>query len=85
MTTEGVVDSVVGCNSEGNPIGGSGTREGEAATSTGRRRVDRVEIEVDVAVEVVDVNAAVAVELWDLEVGVRTEEVLERFIEGVEE
>lgn len=76
---------MVGRNSEGNLIGGSGTREGEAATRTGCCRVDRVEIEVDVAVEVVDVNAAVAVELWDLEVGVRTEEVLERFIEGVEE
>lgn len=37
------------------------------------------------AVEVVDVDAAVAVELRDLEVGVRTEEVLERFIEGVQE
>lgn len=85
VTTEGVADSLIGCNSEGNPVGGSGAREGEAATSTGCCRVDRVEIEVDVAVEVVDVNAAVAVELWDLEVGVRTEEVLERFVEGVEE
>lgn len=85
MTTERVVDSVVGCNSEGNPIGGSRTREGEAAARAGSCGVDRVEIEVDVAVEVVDVDAAVAVELRDLEVGVRTEEVLERFIEGVEE
>ena len=35
------------------------------------------------AVEVVDVDAAVAVELWDFEVRVRGEEVLERLVEGV--
>lgn len=39
-----------------------------------------VEVEVRVAVEVVEVDSAVAVEFWNLEVGVRRKEILERFV-----
>ena len=84
VVRERVVDCLVGRDREGNAVGGLGARESEAATGGGGGGVvDGVEVEVDLAVEVVDVDAAVAVELWDFEVRVRGEEVLERLVEGM--
>lgn len=83
VAIEGVVDGVVGSHSEGDAIGGLGAREGETAAGGGR--VDRVEVEAPMAIEVVEIDAAVAVEFRDLEVGVRGEKVLEGLVEGVEE
>lgn len=37
------------------------------------------------AVELIEVNAAVSVELWDLEVGVRGEEVVDRLVERLKQ
>lgn len=81
MAGKCVVDSVVGCHGEGNAVGGFGAREGEATTSGGG--IDRVEIEVNMAVEFVNVDVAVAIELGDFEGGVRAKQVLKRFIERV--
>ena len=79
----GVMDGVVGSHSEGDAIGGLRARESE--TPAGGGRIDRVEVEVCLAIEVVKIDPAVAVEFGDLEVGVRGEEVLEGLVEGVEE
>lgn len=84
VSEEGVVDGVIGGYGEGDSVGGLGAREGESATRAGRR-VNGVEVEVDVAVEIVEVDAAVAVELWDLYVREWAEQVLEGLVEGVEE
>lgn len=81
VVVEGVVDRVVWCYIEGNAVGGFGEGEGEAAAGGGG--IDGVKVKVGMAVEVVDVDAAVAIELGDFVVGVRVEEVLEGFIEGV--
>lgn len=59
------MDSVVGCHGEGNAVGGFGTREGQ--TTTGGGGIDRVEIEVDMAVQFVNVYIAVAIELRNFE------------------
>lgn len=82
VTIEGVMDCVIRSDGEGDAVGGFGAREGEAAAGGGR--VDRVEVEVDMAVEVIDVDAAVVVEFRDLEVGEWGEEVLKGLVEGVE-
>lgn len=93
VTVEDVVDCVVRSDCVGNAVGGFGTRECETATVVvfvvcggggGGGGVDGVEVEVDVAVEVVEIHGAVAVEFGDVEVRVRREKVLERFVEGVE-
>lgn len=59
------MDSVVGCHGEGNAVGGFGAREGK--TTTGGRGIDRVEIEVYMAVEFVDVYVAIAIEFRNFE------------------
>lgn len=84
VSEEGIMDGVVGRYGEGDSFGGLRAREGESATRAGRR-VNGVEVEVDVAVEVVVVDAAVAVELWDLYVREWAKQVLEGLVEGVEE
>ncbi len=78
VAEEGVVNGLVGCDCEGNAVGGLGARESEAATrGSGGGVIDRVEVEVDLSVKIIDVDAAVAVKLWDFEVRVRGKEVLE--------
>lgn len=71
VAVEGVVNGVVGGDGEGNAVGGLGAREGEAAAAGVGGVVDRVEVEVDVAVEVVEVDAAIAIEFGDFKVRVR--------------
>ena len=82
VTVEGIMEGVIRSDGEGDTVGGFGAREGEAAAGGGG--VDRIEVEVDMAVEIVDVDAAVVVEFRDLEVGEWGEEVLERLVQGVE-
>lgn len=82
VTIEGVMEGVIWGEGEGDAVGGFGAREGEAAAGGGG--VDRIEVEVDMAVEVVDVDAAVVVEFRDVEVGEWGEEVLKRLVQGVE-
>lgn len=73
------MDSVVGCHRKGNAVGGFGARKGKATTSGGG--IDRVEIEVYMAVEFVNVYVTVAIKFRDFESRVRTKQVLKRFIE----
>lgn len=84
LSVKSVVYTVIRRNCEGNSIGGFGTGERQTATFCSSR-VDRVEVKVDVPVQVVNVYAAVAVELGDFVVGVWREEVLEGFIQGADE
>lgn len=75
------MDSVVRGHSEGNAVGGLGAREGE--TTTGGGGIDRIEIEVNMAVEFVNVYVAVAIKFRNFESRVRAKQVLKRFIERV--
>lgn len=69
VTIEGVMDSLIRSYSEGNVVGGLGAGEGKAAAGSRRGgRVDRVEIEIDMAVEVIDLHTTVAIKLRDVEV-----------------
>lgn len=79
VAIEGVVNGVVGGDGVRDSVGGLGAGEGEAAAGSGGG-VEGVEVEVDMAVEVVEVDSAVTVKLWHIEVGVGGDEILEGFV-----
>lgn len=87
MVEEGIIDGVVGCDGEGNAVGGFGSGEGEAAAAGHGvgGGVDGIQVQIDKAVKIIEINTRVAIEFWDFKIRVWTEGILEGFIAGVEE
>lgn len=79
VSAESVVHHLIRRNGVGNAVGRFRARESK--TTASGRRINRVQVKIYVSIKIVNVNATITVKFWDFEVGIRAEEILNRFIE----
>lgn len=78
-----VVDHLIRRHSVGNAVGRFRAREGK--TTASGRGINGVQVKIYMSIKIVNVNATIAIEFRDFKVGIRAEEILNRFIRRVKQ